>query len=181
MNKLIAIASLLFLCSSILIRESKEIKVFNDKKKSKISYAMRHPLHSWTAKSKDVTSIIMCDEQKQNITQVAVSAPVSSFDSQNANRDSHAIEVTEALTYPTITFESSTVTQLGDSLPVEGTLTFHGVKQPISFKAARQKINQQLEVTGGFRVTMTEFNVEPPSLMGISTEDHIDIRFDIFY
>ena len=181
MDKLIAIASLIVLCSGVSLQDSKQIKVFNDKKKSEITYAMRHPLHSWTAESKSVTSVIVCDEQKQNISQVAVSAPVSSFDSQNANRDSHAIEVTEALKYPNITFESTAIQQQGDSLQVTGTLTFHGVKRPISFHAARQETHQQLEVTGGFRVTMTEFGIEPPSLMGIDTEDHIDIHFDVFY
>lgn len=179
--KKITTAIVLLICLSMQSPSKPQIKVFNNKEKSLITYAMSHPLHSWIAENKDITSVILCDEQKQTITQVAVSAKVASFDSQNANRDSPAIEVTEALKYPSITFQSTSIEQKGDKLIVIGTLSFHGVSKKKTFEAMRKQINDEVEVTGSFTVTMTEFGIEPPSLMGIATEDQIDITFDIFY
>ncbi len=142
---------------------------------------MSHFLHFCTAENKNITSVILCEEQKQNISQVAGSAKIASFDSQNANRDSHTIEVTEGLKYPNITFQSSSIEQKGQKLLVAGTLNFHEFGMQITFTALRKQIKDKIKMIGSFTITMTEFNIEHPSLMGIATEDHIAIAFDIFY
>ncbi len=181
MKKLLMIFVCIFIFLVTNAQTKSQVKVFNDKKKSVITYAMHHPLHSWNAESKEVMSIILCDDQKKNISQVAVSAKVASFDSQNANRDSHMIEVTEALKYPNITFKSTAIKQQDDQLSVKGTLNFHGVDQEISFNAIKKIVKDEIEITGNLEVTMTQFNIEPPSLIGIDTDDDIKIAFDIFY
>ena len=81
-----------------------KVKVNCIKEESSITYAMNHPLHAWTGESKDINSIILTDDARSAIFQVAVSAKVSTFDSKNANRDSHMMEVTEALKFPNVTF-----------------------------------------------------------------------------
>ena len=58
---------------------------------------MSHPFHDWTGKSNKLNSAIICLPNKDSISQVAVSVNISSFDSENSNRDSHVIEVTEAV------------------------------------------------------------------------------------
>lgn len=177
MKKLIFIIIML---NAYLAANAQE-KFYNDKEHSVITYAMEHPLHSWTGTSHEVTSVILTDPQKEHITQVAVAAKVASFDSNNANRDSHMMESTEALLYPQITFKSNEVKEEGDSLLVSGILNFHGVDQPVSFKAKKKKVKDKVEVNGNFVVTMTQFNIDPPSLLGLATEDHIDVAFDVFY
>ena len=156
-------------------------KLFADKKQSEITYAMDHPLHSWTGVSKDINSVILIDSNSGIISQVAVSVKISSFDSQNANRDSHAIEVTEALKYPVIKFSSSKIVQEGNKLKVTGTLSFHGVNQLITFDAAKKNKGSNIEVSGGFTVKLTQFKIDPPSLMGIATDDEIKLSFKAIY
>jgi polyisoprenoid-binding protein YceI len=157
------------------------IKVYCDKKLSTISYSMHHPLHSWTGVSKDITSIIVTDENRIQVNNVAVVVKISSFDSQNANRDSHLMEVTEALKYPTVSFTSNSIKQEGNKLIVSGTLIFHGVSQLISFDAEKKINNNKAEITGGFTVNMTQFNIDPPSLLGIATDDDIEVTFKTIY
>ena len=157
------------------------VKVFADKTRSTITYSMNHPLHSWTGVSKEVNSVILTDVKKEKISQVAVSVRFASFDSQNANRDSHAMEVTEAITYPKINFVSKSIVANEDKLSVIGTLTFHGVSKIISFDVEEKKRKNTTEVTGGFEVKLTDFKIEPPSLMGLPTDDDIKISFDVFY
>ncbi|NOZ45978.1 MAG: YceI family protein [Chlorobi bacterium] len=160
-------------------QKSGQVKLFCDKEHSSISYSMNHPLHSWTGINKEVRSIILFNNE--TISQVAVAVTIASFDSQNANRDSHAIEVTEAIKYPTISFSSDSIKQNGNKLNVTGTLNFHGVNKIISFETTIKKMKNKIEATGEFTVLMTEFNIKPPSLMGMATDDNIKIKFDIIY
>ena len=103
----------LLLCFNLFAQD--KVKINSVKEESSITYAMNHPLHAWTGVSKEINSIILTDEAKATIYQVAVSAKVASFDSKNANRDSHMMEVTEALKYPNVTFVSTSVTLDGNS------------------------------------------------------------------
>jgi polyisoprenoid-binding protein YceI len=172
---------LIGLASSVFAQDATNVKVFADKKASSISYSMHHPLHSWTGVSNDVTSLILTDADKSVIKQVAVNVKIASFDSQNANRDSHVIEASEGLKYPTVSFSSSSIQAQGDALLVKGTLTFHGVSQPVSFQATRKKAGNKLEIFGEFTLKMTQFKIEPPSLMGMSTDDDFKMAFKMVY
>jgi len=181
MNKILLFVAIVLLGTSAIAQTTTPVKVKCDQKLSTITYSMNHMLHAWTGVSNDVTSIILTDENKSVISQVAVSVKIASFDSQNANRDSHTIEATEALKYPNITFASTTIKPEGDKLKVTGTLTFHSVNQPISFEALKKMNKNKAEITGEFSVKMTQFKIDPPSLMGIATDDEIKIAFKIIY
>lgn len=160
---------------------AQQVKFTADKKLSSITYSMHHRLHDWDGVSRDLNSVILADATKTNITQVAVSVKVSSFDSKNANRDSHTIEVTEGLKYPNITFSSTEIQQQADKLLVKGILNFHGVNRNISFEVSRKKMGDKLEITGTFPVKMTQFNIEPPTLLAIPTDDEFKISFKAVY
>ncbi len=158
-----------------------KVKVSNVKEESSITYAMNHPLHAWTGESKEINSVILTDDARSTIYQVAVSAKVSTFDSKNANRDSHMMEVTEALKYPNVTFVSSSVTIEGGDFTSTGTMTFHGISQPVALKGKFAKEGNKLTFTGDFQLKMTQFKVDPPSLMGISTNDDFKLNFKVVY
>jgi polyisoprenoid-binding protein YceI len=180
LKKLIIIFGI-FLLSQISTIADTQNKIYNDKTKSTITYSMNHLLHSWSGVSSEVTAVVLADENTENISQVAVSTKVSTFDSDNANRDSHMLEVTEALKYPTVTFTSKSIENKGNKLIVNGTLQFHGVKHNISFDAYKSRNHNKSEIKGAFDIKMTDYKIEPPSLMGISTDDKIHIDFDVFF
>lgn len=175
-NRIFAIA--LILMNKLAMAQ---VKVYSDKELSTITYYMSHPLHEWTGVSKEATSIILTADKKGAINKVVVSVKVASFDSKNANRDSHVIEATEGILYPTITFSSDTIIQKGNNLEVSGIIVFHGVRQRISFTAEKKDAKNKVEITGSFPLKMTDFKIEPPSLMGIATTDEFKISFDMFY
>jgi len=181
MKKLLFFIGLSFMINAVNAQEKATTKIYCDKSQSSITYSMNHPLHSWDGVSNEINSVILADENRDSIFQVAVSVKIASFDSKNANRDSHAMEVTESLLYPSITFTSTSIQQTGSKLQLSGTLMFHNVSQPISFEVQKEKIKGKARFKGGFKVKMTEFNIEPPSLMGIATDDEIVISFDVLY
>lgn len=157
------------------------LKLYCDKTKSSITYSMHHPLHEWTGVNNEVTSVILTDEGKTTISQVAVTVKLAGFDSKNANRDSHVLEVTEGLKFPVVKFSSNAIETKGDKLLVKGSMTFHGVTQQISFEAIEKKVNDKLEISGNFSIKMTQFGIEPPSLLAIPTDDEIKMSFKVVY
>ncbi len=171
---------LLVTVSSSVLAQT-ETKLYNDKKKSEITYTMSHPLHEWEGVSDAVTSVIMVDADRDNISQVAVTAKLATFDSKNANRDSHMIEATDGIKYPSVTFASKSIEKNGNTLKVKGNLTFHGVTKSISFDAQVKKSGDNLTVTGAFPVKMTDYKIDPPSLLGIATKDEFKIDFKVVF
>ncbi len=152
-------------------------KIEADKKPSKVEYAMKHPLHSWEAVSKEGKSIIVFNDKSQKIEAVAVIIPIKSFDSGNSNRDSHAIEVLEALKFPNVTFSASSIQESGSELLVKGNLSFHGVTKPLELKVQQAISKTSIKISGDFAINMTDFNVDPPGLMGLKTEEKIALKF----
>jgi len=169
------------LASSVFAQDAGTVKVFADKKVSSITYTMLHPLHTWDGTSKEVNSVILTNADKSVLTQVAVSVKLGSFDSKNANRDSHMIEVAEGLKYPIISFSSTSIQTQGDVLLVKGNVSFHGVTQPITFEAKRKTTGSNLEVSGAFTLKMTQFKIEPPSLLGVAADDVLKLKFKVVY
>lgn len=158
-----------------------KVKINSVKGESNIVYSMKHPLHEWKGESKDVTSIILTDEARTTIYQVAVSAKVSSFDSKNANRDSHMMEVTEAIKFPNVTYVSNSVNIESTDFTSSGNITFHGISQPVAIKGKLIKDGTKLTFTGNFNLKISQFNVDPPSLMGIKIEDDFNLEFKVVY
>ena len=158
-----------------------KVKVNCVKEECSITYAMNHPLHAWTGENKEINSIILTDEARTTIYQVAVSAKVASFDSKNANRDSHMMEVSEALKFPNVTFVSASVTMDGTNFSSAGTLTFHGISQPVTLQGKLTKEGNKMTFAGDFKLKMTQFKITPPSLMGIGTDDEFKLEYKVVY
>lgn len=157
-------------------------KLVADKAVSTVTYAASHPLHKWEGVSREVNCAMMYNDETKQPESVAVSIKVASFDSKNNNRDSHAIEVLEGLKYPNVTFVSSDI-KPGDSgtLTANGNLTFHGVTKPVTVQVARKEAGGKLTLTGEFPVSLTTYNVERPSLMGLKTNDEMKLSFNMVF
>lgn len=60
----------------------------------------------------------------------------ASIDTNQEQRDTHlrSADFFDAEQYPTLTFASTSITQRGTDLTIEGTLTMHGVTKPLTLK-----------------------------------------------
>lgn len=135
---------------SFITVSDNNIKVVAEKRTSNVTYNLRHPMHSWEGVCKDVNAILLLNSSTRIIEQVAVSIRVDAFNSGNPNRDSHALEVLEALKYQKVTFTGSNIKASKDMLNVEGNLTFHGITKPITIKASREDFaNKLIKMTIG--------------------------------
>jgi polyisoprenoid-binding protein YceI len=142
-----------------------------------VIYRMVHPFHKIEAKSKDVVYAASLDKSTKTINSVTAHVDVMTFDSGNSNRDSHAMEVIDALSFPDVTFSSTAIAAHGDSLTVTGKLTFHGVTRNIVASGNSTWSSNKLLVNAAFPISLTDFKVERPSLLGVPVED--TLRFSL--
>ncbi|HZV13508.1 MAG TPA: YceI family protein, partial [Candidatus Kapabacteria bacterium] len=139
-----------------------------------------HPLHKIEATSNNVQYKVEMDPASHAIKSVSGTVDVTTFSSGNSNRDSHAMEVIDALDYPDASFTSDSVVSKGgsgDSLWVKGKMTFHGVTKNVTIPVETKWTQNRLDVSGSFDVTLTEFNIERPSLLMIPVEDKLSFDF----
>ncbi|MGR3810154.1 YceI family protein [Jiulongibacter sp. NS-SX5] len=152
-------------------------KIVADQASSSIMYFMDHPLHSFEASSKEFRAIGVFDDQSKQLSVMAVKVAVNSFDSGNSNRDSHVIEKTEALKYPSVTFTSEDISYNGEEVTAKGKLVFHGQTKPFTIKGTQKVNGSKMNVSGKFEVNMKDFGIKPPSLMGMSTDEIIKLDY----
>jgi polyisoprenoid-binding protein YceI len=165
----------ILLLTTISTGQTKKIQA--DKKESSVTYQLTHPLHEIESTSKEVNCWTDLDTAKKEITHSYVQIDVTTFNSGNSNRDSHAMEVIDAISYPNVKFTSTSIKQTGDKLEIAGKLTFHGVTKPITINAVSKWENNKLTVTGNFEISLTEFRVERPSLLLIPVKDELKFTF----
>lgn len=142
-----------------------------------MTYKLVHPLHHIESTSTAVQYVVDADVASKTITKVAGIVDVTTFNSGNSNRDSHAMEVIDALSYPEARFVGTSVVPHGDSLTVSGQLTFHGVTHDVIAHAVQHWTADGLTVEGGFTIGLTAFKVERPSLLMIPVEDDLSFTF----
>jgi polyisoprenoid-binding protein YceI len=156
-----------------------------DAARSTVVYEMRHPAHSFSGTSRQVSGTITTDAAGV-VTAATVSAPVASFSSGNRNRDSNMIEATEGYLYRTVSFQLTGLAMLEAptaeaNATAEGTLTFHGVRQNVRLPVLVQRSGSgdEVRVRGAFDVTLTQFRIAPPRLLGVPVRDEIHLILDL--
>lgn len=158
-----------------------QIKWRAKKEETSISYTMKHPMHEWTGTSKEVNCIMETSE-KGEIQKVAAVVKLSTFDSKNSNRDSHMIEVADGLTYPNISFVSTSVSMASPGkYKVNGKINFHGVEKPMEIIINEEKKDNKRIFTGNFQILLEDFKIERPSLMLVKTDNEVLINLRIVF
>ena len=142
-----------------------------------MTYRLVHPLHKIEATSKDVDYKVQIDPVTKVIKSVTAQVDVTTFDSGNSSRDSHAMEVIDAISYPYASFDGNSISQNGDSLKIAGRITFHGVTRDVVIPAMARWEQNRLEVSGDFDLSLEAYHIERPSLLLIPVEDKLSFSF----
>ncbi len=173
--KFVILLAFSFLFFSSAFAQSKFIE--SVKAESSLKYKMTHPMHEFEAESKNGYCKIEYIADKKEVKRVFVQVDVISFNSGNSNRDSHAMETVESITYPYAKFSSTAIEQSSDNLKITGKMTFHGVTNEITFNLKYSIDQDKLVVKGNFDLSLTAFKIERPSLLMVPVAD--DLKFTI--
>jgi hypothetical protein len=150
-------------------------------KQSTLTYHVSHPLHqsegiSHAAKGKGVCHTGQCD--------FLIAVPVKSFDSGDSNRDLHMLQVTRGAEFPIVTVRTRLPESAETSSTVNADLEIQFAGQTAQFKQVAFKLetqNGETHITGTIPATLTDFKIEPPTLLTMPVKNEILIRVDMIW
>ena len=166
--------SLIFILSIFSLTAQETLMLKSDQ--SYIKYDAKHVLHAWEGVNKNIKGVIV---KGKEIEKIAIAAQVVDFDSGNAGRDAHSLEVLEALKFPTIKFYSEKIKTQGNVLVLDGDVEFHGQKKSILVYSTLKDDDDSIVINGKFRLIPSEFLIELPSFMLVKMEDFLNIQFEL--
>jgi hypothetical protein len=146
---------------------------------STLTYHVSHPLHqsegvSHAAKGKGVCHAGLCD--------FLIAVPVKSFDSGDSNRDLHMIQVTRGAEFPLVTVRTRLPESDVTASTINADLEIQFAGQTAQFKQVPFRLDKQgndIHITGTIPATLTDFKIDPPSLLTMPVKNEIPVRTDI--
>lgn len=174
MNKRILIVFLLAALTTFAAVDSQWLL-----QESTLTYHISHPLHqsegvSHAAKGKGVCHAGQCD--------FLIAVPVKSFDSGDSNRDLHMLQVTRGAEFPLVTVRTRLPESDAAASSINADLEIQFAGQTAQFKQVPFKLEKQgelIHITGTIPATLTDFKIDPPSLLTMPVKNDIPIRVDM--
>ena len=146
---------------------------------STLTYHVSHPLHqsegvSHAAKGKGVCHAGQCE--------FLIAVPVKSFDSGDSNRDLHMVQVTRGAEFPLVTVRTRLPESDAAASSINADLEIQFAGQTAQFKQVPLKLEKQgdlVHITGTIPATLTDFKIDPPSLLTMPVKNEIPVRVDM--
>lgn len=147
--------------------------------KSTLTYHISHPLHqvdgvSHAARGKGVCHAGQCD--------FLIAVPVKSFDSGDSNRDLHMLQVARGGEFPLVTVKLRLPETDASSSTIHADLEIQFAGQTAHYnQLAFQQVTQGTEhkITGTIPATLSDFKIDPPSLLTIPVKNEIPVRVEM--
>jgi len=146
---------------------------------STLTYHVSHPLHqidgvSHAARGKGVCRAGQCD--------FLIAVPVKSFDSGDSNRDLHMIQAARGAQFPLVTVRLRLPADAGSMATIHADLEVEFAGQTAHYKQVPfQHVTQgnEARISGTIPATLSDFKIEPPSLLAIPTKNEIPVRVEM--
>jgi hypothetical protein len=146
---------------------------------STLTYHVSHPLHqidgvSHAARGKGVCHAGQCD--------FLIAAPVKSFDSGDSNRDLHMLQVTRGAQFPMVSVRTRLPETASASATVYVDLEIQFAGQTVQYKQVLLQLatqGNQIRISGTIPATLSDFKINPPSLLAVPVKNEIPVRVDM--
>jgi len=146
---------------------------------STVTYHVSHPLHqvdgvSHAARGKGVCQAGECD--------FLIAVPVKSFDSGDSNRDLHMLQVTRGAQFPIVTVRTRLPESASRLATVQCDLEVQFAGQTAKYSQVPiTQVTQgnETHVSGSIPAKLTDFKIDPPSLLAMPIKNDIPIHVDM--
>lgn len=160
---------------------------------SRISFDGKSTVRDWSCQAATITAAIDADagavaavlQGKKAVKTVTLTFPAEQLDCANGTMNGHMRKALNAEKHKALVFTLSGY-ELAGAGPVTGTLNgtlqINGVTKPITLKAQfTEAPNGGLRMVGSYPLTMTEWQVQPPTLMlgTLKVDPVITVTFDV--
>lgn len=150
---------------------------------SVVKFHLHHKMHEVDGRTSQIEGKAILGDDGKVMTMIRI--PVASFDTADANRDSHMRETLDAAKFPYVVFKGVTTFTMpvasGKPLEtkLEGELDFHGVKRPLSVPAQIALTKDGATVTAKFPVDLDAHQIERPSLLFIKVDQQVQLDAEL--
>jgi YceI-like protein len=146
---------------------------------STLTYHISHPLHqsegvSHAARGKGVCQAGQCD--------FLIAAPVKSFESGDSNRDLHMLQAVRGAEFPMATVRAHMTQESLSSATIHVDLEIQFAGHTAEYKRlAFQQTTQgdETRISGTIPATLSDFKIEPPSLLTVPVKNEMPVRVEI--
>lgn len=148
-------------------------------KESTLSYHVSHPLHQTDGVSHAARGKGICHEGQCDFL---IAVPVKTFDSGDSNRDLHMIQVTRGAEYPMVTVRTRLPESAAATSTIKADLEIQFAGQTAHFQQIAFEVTTQgndKKITGTIPATLTDFKIDPPSLLGMAVKNDVPIRVEM--
>jgi len=147
--------------------------------RSTLTYHVSHPLHqidgtSHAARGKGVCNAGECD--------FLIAVPVKSFDSGDSNRDLHMLQAARGAQFPLVTVRTRVAEADFGSTTIRADLEIQFAGQTAQFRLVPFQLTKQgaqIQLSGSIPATLSDFKIDPPSLLTIPVKNEIPVRVDM--
>ena len=148
-------------------------------KQSRLTYHVSHPLHQTDGVSHAARGKGICHEGQ---CEFLIAVPVKSFASGDSNRDLHMIQVTRGAEFPMVTVRTRLPESAATSSTIKADLEIQFAGQTAHYQQVSFDVTTQgteKHITGSIPATLTDFKIDPPSLLTMPVKNDIPIRVDM--
>jgi hypothetical protein len=146
---------------------------------STLTYHVSHPLHTSEGVSHAARGKGICHDGQ---CEFLIAVPVKTFDSGDSNRDLHMIQVTRGAEYPMVTVRTRLPESDASATQIKADLDIEFAGQTAHYKQVPFEVTTQgadKHITGTIPATLTDFKIEPPTLLTIPVKNDVPIRVDM--
>jgi hypothetical protein len=141
-----------------------------------LTYHVSHPLHtsegvSHAAKGKGVCHQGQCE--------FLIAVPVKSFDSGDSNRDLHMLQAVRGAQFPVVSVRTRLPEDSASSATIHADLEIEFAGQTAEYKQVPLQVEKQgdsVQITGTIPATLSDFKIDPPSLLAIPVKNEMPVR-----
>ena len=148
-------------------------------KESTLTYHVSHPLHQTDGVSHAARGKGMCHEGQCDFL---MAVPVKSFDSGDSNRDLHMIQVTKGAEYPMVMVRTRLPESAEASTTIKADLEIQFAGQTAHYQQVPFEVKTEgnlKHITGTVPTTLTDFKIDPPSLLTMPVKNEIPVKIDM--
>jgi hypothetical protein len=146
---------------------------------STLTYHVSHPLHQSEGVSHAARGKGTCHEGQCNFL---IGVPVKTFVSGDSNRDLHMLQVTRGAQFPLVTVRVTLPETALTSPTVACDLEIEFAGQTARYKQIAFQLEtkgNETRITGTIPATLSDFKIDPPSLLSIPVKNEMPVRVDM--
>jgi hypothetical protein len=144
-----------------------------------LTYHVSHPLHSSEGVSHTARGKGVCHEGQ---CEFFIAVAVKSFDSGDSNRDLHMVQVTRGAQFPMVVVRTRLPETASATATIHADLEIQFAGQTAQYKQVAFELatqGNQIRISGTIPATLSDFKIDPPSLLAIPVKNEMPVRVDM--